>query len=252
MKLSFRAKTILGVAAIEAVLLTLLVVSGMRFMSNTAEQQFVQRSQATVKAFSVVAKDALIASDLATLAALTREMLTYPGVVYARVRDERQEVLSQAGESQQLLRAASDSAGLSGLADGVFHSSVEIRVGPQRFGRVEIGVSAAEVQAQQALARRFGLGHRGAGDAAGGAVFLGAGLVPDAPAAAPGRRGTRHRRRVSWACRCRCWAREAMSWRRRRRPSTACPRNWPPTSANCSAARGCCARWSTPRTTASS
>ena len=158
MKLSFRAKTILGVAAIEAVLLTLLVVSGMRFMSNTAEQQFVQRSQATVKAFSVVAKDALIASDLATLAALTREMLTYPGVVYARVRDERQEVLSQAGESQQLLRAASDSAGLSGLADGVFHSSVEIRVGPQRFGRVEIGVSAAEVQAQQALARRFGLG----------------------------------------------------------------------------------------------
>ena len=158
MKLSFRAKTILGVAAIEAVLLTLLVVSGMRFMSSTAEQQFVQRSQATVKAFSVVAKDALIASDLATLAALTREMLTYPGVVYARVRDERQEVLSQAGESQQLLRAASDSAGLSGLADGVFHSSVEIRVGPQRFGRVEIGVSAAEVQAQQALARRFGLG----------------------------------------------------------------------------------------------
>jgi HAMP domain-containing protein len=158
MTLSFRAKTILGVAAIEAVLLTLLVVSGMRFMSETAERQFVQRSQATVKAFSVVAKDALISSDLATLSALTREMLTYPGVVYARVRDEHQSVLSQAGASQELLRAASDSAGLSELANGVFHSSVDIRVGPQRFGRVEIGVSAAEVQAQQALARRFGLG----------------------------------------------------------------------------------------------
>ena len=46
--LSFRLKTILGVALIEAVLLTVLVVSGVHFMSSTAETQFEQRTRATV------------------------------------------------------------------------------------------------------------------------------------------------------------------------------------------------------------
>ena len=64
---SFRLKTIVGIALIEGVLLAILVYSGVRFISTTAQTEFEQRSQATVKAFSVVAKDALIASDLAAL-----------------------------------------------------------------------------------------------------------------------------------------------------------------------------------------
>jgi hypothetical protein len=51
--MSFRLKTILGVAVIEAVLLSILVFSGIRFLSATAESEFVQRTRATVKAFSV-------------------------------------------------------------------------------------------------------------------------------------------------------------------------------------------------------
>ena len=156
--LSFRLKTILGVALIEAVLLTVLVVSGVHFMSSTAETQFEQRTRATVKAFSVVAKDALIASDLAALNALVREMLTYPGVSFARVRGEQGDVLAQAGDSRHLLSPGSDSASLADSVDGVYRTGVDIRVGTQHFGRVELGVSAGEVQTLQTTARRYGAG----------------------------------------------------------------------------------------------
>jgi PAS domain S-box-containing protein len=158
MRLSFRLKTILGVAAIEAVLLTALVVSGVGFLSSSAEAEFERRTQATVKAFSVVAKEALISSDLAALNALAREMLTYPGVVYARVRDADHQVIARAGDAAQLDKSVAENPTLASVTDGVLRTGVDIQVGSQRFGRVEIGVSAGEVQSVQATAQRYGLG----------------------------------------------------------------------------------------------
>ena len=158
MRWSFRLKTIVGIALIEGVLLAILVYSGVRFISTTAETEFEQRSQATVKAFSVVAKDALIASDLAALNALVREMLTYPGVVFARVRDESQQTLAQAGNAQLLLTDDAQSGGLSHVRDGVYRLRTNIVVDGQRFGQVEIGLSATDVQSLKATASRYGLG----------------------------------------------------------------------------------------------
>ena len=158
MNWSFRLKTIVGIALIEGVLLAILVYSGVRFISTTAETEFEQRSQATVKAFSVVAKDALIASDLAALNALVREMLTYPGVVFARVRDDSQQTLAQAGDAQRLLTVEVASAGLDKVQDGVYRLSNDIVVDGQTFGRVEIGLSATDVQSLKSTASRYGLG----------------------------------------------------------------------------------------------
>ena len=161
MNWSFRAKTIVGVALIEAVLLAILVISGVRYLSNTAETEFEQRSQATIKAFSVVAKEALISSDLAALNAITREMLTYPGVVYARVRDENRLVLAQAGEAQPLLMPPDTQARLAEVTDGVYRLASDVQVNGQVFGRVEVGLAATQVQSLKATATRFGLGLAG-------------------------------------------------------------------------------------------
>jgi hypothetical protein len=65
--MSFRLKTILGVALIEAVLLSILVWSGLRYIESTNEREFVQRAQATVNSFAVTTKDAVLATDLASL-----------------------------------------------------------------------------------------------------------------------------------------------------------------------------------------
>jgi len=95
--MSFRLKTILGVAAIEAILLTLLVWSGLEYISQSNQREFTQRAIATVKSFAVTSKDAVLSTDLASLESFVTEVLSYPGVVYARVRDADGRVLAPRG-----------------------------------------------------------------------------------------------------------------------------------------------------------
>jgi PAS domain S-box-containing protein len=156
--MSFRLKTILGVAAIEAVLLALLVWSGLRFIERSAEQEFTQRAQATVRGFAVTAKGAVIASDLASLQSFVREALTYPGVVYARVRDADGRALVSAGDEAALARTFAPDADFGAVADGVFDAAGEIVEGGTTFGRVELGLSAQALRELEADARRYGIG----------------------------------------------------------------------------------------------
>lgn len=156
--MSFRLKTILGVALIEAVLLTVLVWSGLRFMEATAEREFTQRALATVKAFTVTTKDAVIASDLATLQSLVDEILTYPGVVYALVRDENGQELAAAGARQQLLRGFQADEGIASASDLVYDTTAPIEAGGIGFGRVELGLSTRALLEQERTIRRYGVG----------------------------------------------------------------------------------------------
>jgi PAS domain S-box-containing protein len=156
--MSFRLKTILGVAAIEAVLLALLVWSGLRFIERSAEQEFTQRAQATVQGFAAIAKNAVIASDLASLRSFVRETLTYPGVVYARVRDADGRVLASAGDEAALARPFAPDPDFNAVADGVFDAAGEIAEAGTVFGRVELGLSVRALQEIQADARRYGVG----------------------------------------------------------------------------------------------
>jgi len=157
--MSFRLKTILGIALIELALLSLLLWSGLGFMISSAETEFRQRTQATARAFAVAAKDSLISSDLAALSALTREMLDYPGVAYARVRDAQGRIVAQAGPAAALARLPRDRpAALDALDDGVFDALSDISEAGTGFGRIELGVSATDLQRQLAEARRFGIG----------------------------------------------------------------------------------------------
>ncbi len=156
--MSFRLKTILGVAAIEAVLLALLVWSGLRFIAHSAEQEFIQRAQATVQAFAVTTKNAVIASDLASLQSFVQETLSYPGVVYARVRDADGRELASAGEAGTLARPFVPDADFNAVVDGVFDAAGEITEGGAAFGRVELGLSAQALRGLKEDARRYGIG----------------------------------------------------------------------------------------------
>ncbi|TVR59858.1 MAG: PAS domain S-box protein [Candidatus Competibacteraceae bacterium] len=156
--MSFRLKTILGIAAIEAVLLAILVWSGLRFIETTAEQEFTQRAQATVRAFAVTTKDPLIGSDLATLQSFVWETLNYPGVIFARVRDADGRVLASAGDEAALARPFAPDADLGAVTDGVFRAAEEIAEGGLAFGRVELALSVQALKEIQADARRYGIG----------------------------------------------------------------------------------------------
>ena len=156
--MSFRLKTILGIAAIEAAMLTLLVWSGLHFIERSVEQEFTQRARATIKAFTVTTKDAVIASDLASLQSFVQETLNYPGVLYARVRDADGRVLASAGDETLLARPFVTDTDFRTINDKVFDIAAEIEEAGMIFGRVELGLSVAEPLWLEATARRYGIG----------------------------------------------------------------------------------------------
>ena len=159
MALPFRAKTILGIALIELAVLSLLLWRLLGYMEASSETEYRQLIAATTRAYGVAARDAVVASDLGVLRSLTRQMLNYPGVTYARVRDAQGRTLAEAGETAMLARPRSDPAQRLGqLADGIYDASDEITVAGASFGRIELGVSAADAVKRIEAARRFGIG----------------------------------------------------------------------------------------------
>lgn len=152
--MSFRLKTILGIALIESVLLLVLVLSTLSFLHSSNQEQLLQRSRTMTQLFAATAKDAVLATDLASLDDLVAEMLDQPDVRYARVRGDG-DVLAEAGDPALLERPFRGDTDLRAVADGIFDVSAEILVGDQPFGRVELGLATRKLRAVLERARRW-------------------------------------------------------------------------------------------------
>jgi len=155
--MSFRLKTILGIALIEAVLLSLLLWAGLGYMAESAETEFRQRTEATLRAYAAAAKDALISSDLAALESLTAGMLTYPGVEFARVLDRDGRLIADARRPGAPAVEAGATEGRPGQAD-VMQVAGDVSEAGMRFGRIELGVSAVDLRRRLAEGRRVAMG----------------------------------------------------------------------------------------------
>lgn len=79
--MTFRQKTVLGIASIEAVML-LLVSFGHIQHAHSTNEQIAQRAESMVALFATLAKDSLLSLDLASLETFVDEMLENPGIVY--------------------------------------------------------------------------------------------------------------------------------------------------------------------------
>lgn len=144
--MSFRLKTILGIAAIEAVLLFVLILSSLNLLRSSNEEELHKRAFTAAQLFAAVTKDAVLSSDLATLDSLVKEVLTNPGIVYARVVDRGGMVLAQAGAPALLQRPFHSDPQKNGLAEDVYDAFADISVSQTRYGRVEIGFSTASIR----------------------------------------------------------------------------------------------------------
>jgi len=80
--MSFRLKTILGIALIQSVLLLILVISALNFLSQSNEEQLIQHAESTSRLFANATKDAVLTTDLATLESFVEEILSNPAIVY--------------------------------------------------------------------------------------------------------------------------------------------------------------------------
>lgn len=142
--MSFRLKTILGVASIEAVLLIILVGTSHKFMYDSNEEELIKRASTTATLFATTTKNAVLATDLASLDEFVREVLKNPGLVYARVTDADNNVLVKGGNSQALARPFVSDHNLENLEDGIFDAYAKITEADAVYGRVELGLSVTK------------------------------------------------------------------------------------------------------------
>jgi signal transduction histidine kinase len=151
--MSFRLKTILGIAAIEAVLLAILIWSSLGYLRSSNEEELARRAQAVARLFATMSQGAVLATDLATLEHAVQEVLTNPGVEYARVRGRQGIVLAAGGRPELLQRPFRADQGFDSQGDGILDVAADIAASGTPYGRVEIGIATASLQDLLAAAR---------------------------------------------------------------------------------------------------
>ncbi|HEU0203402.1 MAG TPA: EAL domain-containing protein [Burkholderiaceae bacterium] len=138
--MNFRLKTILGIAAIEAVLLCVLIGSNLDYLRTSNEEEILKRAHTTTKLFAASIENAILATDLASLESAVAAVLTHPGIVYARVHGA-DGVLAEGGDPQARARPFRSATRIEDAEDGVLQTRSEIAVQGMTYGRVELGLS---------------------------------------------------------------------------------------------------------------
>jgi PAS domain S-box-containing protein len=153
--MSYRLKTILGVALIEAILLTVMIWNNIEILTNSVEDGLTKRAVTTTRLFADAAKDAVISSDLATLDSLVDKLTKNPDLTYVRVLGPNNVVLAKASAQPHSIPSSfkADSSYRS-TDDGVYDAFTEITEAGKMFGRVEIGFSIAPLTATVENAKR--------------------------------------------------------------------------------------------------
>jgi signal transduction histidine kinase/FixJ family two-component response regulator len=151
-QLSFRAKTVLGVALIEFLLLALLVWSSLEFLSKASLNAVAERAANSAAQFATLAKDAVLSEDLASLRTFVDEVMADPDMVYLRVTGYDVPLVER-GDQAALTQAFQADTSKQIPNDGVFDAAADVNVDGTTFGRIELGVSMSGEGMLLALAR---------------------------------------------------------------------------------------------------
>ena len=154
--MNFRVKTILGIALIESVLLVVLVLSSLDFLRTSNEEQLTQRAATTSHLFTSATKNAVLATDLATLESFVEGILTNPQFVYVRIYGGDQ-ILAEGGPSELLSGRRSPDNDLKSVNDGVYDVVAKIEEAGITYGAIEFGLSTRSIQSVFAQAKQWAI-----------------------------------------------------------------------------------------------
>jgi PAS domain S-box-containing protein len=133
MRVSFRYKTVIGVALIEALFLSLLIVNSLRILSSSHEQELEHRARTLSDVFSKAISDAVLSLDLATLNILVDDLMQSSEVQKVEVANDQQLLVSRSREN------------LSGDRYDIVRASSDITINTTRYGQVTIWLDASYV-----------------------------------------------------------------------------------------------------------
>ncbi|EKO3509783.1 response regulator [Vibrio fluvialis] len=152
--MKFRAKTIIGIALIEIVLLVLLIASALNYLDESNRRQLTQKAHATATMFARAVTDAVISTDLATLDDMVSEIMLLEDVVYAKVV-RRNQLLASGGDVQQAEPTATNQEPLN---HEIINTIVNIDIDGISFGYIELGFTTTAIHSMLNQARRAIIG----------------------------------------------------------------------------------------------
>ncbi len=153
--MSFRLKTILGVALIEAIMLAYLLFAGLNLIQDLGAQEIEKRAATTTEMAFAMTQDAILSNDIASLQVFSALVAKAPGVAYVRILIHNK-VVAAAGNSESLALPFQHDHSFKEVTDGVFDTSAVIKVDGVEYGRVELGISTASTREMIAYAQQGG------------------------------------------------------------------------------------------------
>ncbi|MGR5065029.1 ATP-binding protein [Photobacterium sp. DNB22_13_2] len=151
--MTLRTKTIIGIALIEALVLALLIITGLQWLKTSNNSRLETGSQQLVSVFASATRDAVLATDLAYLDSFAESITTEHNLAYIRITDRNGLELTRHGAYQDVTTNHLP----SDVVDGVYDVYSDIKVADQYYGKVEMGVRVSDFQALMSQATHMSL-----------------------------------------------------------------------------------------------
>ncbi len=138
-------RLMLGVLAIEIIMLSLLVANSVRVISTSHAHRFEEMMKDELRLLESAVSSGLIYNDRAMLSDTLSLLADKGDLIYAAVYNPAGEVLANLGDLSR--KRPVDSSYQSALEDNVFDAVSTVSVEGQILGRVALGVSIEEIRA---------------------------------------------------------------------------------------------------------
>lgn len=137
--MSFKLKTVLGLAIIQGLLLMMLLYVSFTELDRTAQSGVSEKADTATQLLATLAKDGVLSYDIATLENYTKGIITQEGILYVKIFDYKGNILAEQGSPNLLNKKFIADSNLSSVDDNVYDSVAKILQGGASHGRVELG-----------------------------------------------------------------------------------------------------------------
>lgn len=143
--LSLRFKTIVGIALIEIVALSILVTITLCYLYQISYDGMEQRVSSTLDLYSRAITTPVLSSDLATLNQYTETLAKDKGIKYIAVLNNSGTILAEDGKFPSRFTPGMLEANAEAVTDSVYDVSRRIEESGVTFGTIWVGFSMAEI-----------------------------------------------------------------------------------------------------------
>ncbi|WEJ61834.1 ATP-binding protein [Thiomicrorhabdus lithotrophica] len=144
--MSFKIKTILGVAFIESILLAIIYFTSINSLNETNENQIKSRSNETSSLIALWVRNGLLTYDVGNTEHFIDSLVQSDGLVYVHIKNDEGKTFAFAGDKKYLTTSVEQDYTLEQAnRDGVFDTVKPVMVDDIEIGQVELGLSVEKL-----------------------------------------------------------------------------------------------------------